>query len=113
MGSGAQMGSGARRMRARFGPGTWNPPRHAETDDDEEESLEAEMADDTAEENPPLRHAATVDVDVVPDAVKEQGASYDVIADEAEAGAAREDGVEMSDDGRNASRIRFGGGCLC
>ncbi|KAE8995609.1 hypothetical protein PR002_g19565 [Phytophthora rubi] len=128
MGSGAQMGSGARRMRARFGPGTWNPPRHTETDDNEE-SLEAEMADNAAEENPPRhaatedgagnpdadmaddtgeknppRHAATdhgaenLDVEVVPDAVKEQGASYDVIADEGEADAAREDGVEMSDD---------------
>ncbi|KAE9350483.1 hypothetical protein PF008_g6431 [Phytophthora fragariae] len=46
------MGSGARRRRACFGPGTWNSPRHAETDDDGE-NLDAEMADGAAEENPP------------------------------------------------------------
>ncbi|KAE8996205.1 hypothetical protein PR002_g19391 [Phytophthora rubi] len=53
------MGSGARRRRACFGPGTWNSPRHAETDDDGE-NLDAEMADGAAEENSP-RQAETDD----------------------------------------------------
>ncbi|KAE9270004.1 hypothetical protein PR003_g30974, partial [Phytophthora rubi] len=71
------MGSGARRRRACFGPGTWNSPRHAETDDDGE-NLDAEMADGAAEENSP-RQAETDDDGENLDAEMADGAAEETL----------------------------------
>ncbi|KAE9084486.1 hypothetical protein PF010_g20808 [Phytophthora fragariae] len=91
------MGSGARRRRACFGPGTWNSPRHPAANDDGE-NLDAEMADGAAEENPPPRHAVTDNGAEADDAAKEKDASFAFIADEGEANAAQKVYGEMSDD---------------